>query len=830
MGAFEDGEGAIQALITTWQSTPEGDRNEATTRLQLIDQLMFNVLGWDRADCEAEARLEGTYTDYEFSLPYRVLIVEAKREGLSFEVPAGTTDHLTRISFFRKYNRAVFAAIEQCARYCQERGVQYGVVTNGHQLIGFLAARNDGVAPLDGDAIVFASLHSMAGSFLLLWNTLSQSGVRQHGLLRELLGAVAHPPEKLSSRLSDYPGFKDRNLLQANLQILAELVLEDMVRLPANEQEFLQTCYSPSGAISQYSLLSKRLLEARYSTLMGQEGGTQLSPAVTSVGVEPDLLAQGLARRPVLLVGDVGAGKTMFIRHFIRIDATEVLSKAIVIYLDLGQKPTFTADLAAFLWTEITRQLREDHSIDIEERGFVRRVHAVDLERFEKGIYGGLKKTDPEEYGRRELDFLQHQLEDREGHIQRSLVHITDHQRKQFVFFVDNVDQRPYDLQQEAFLVANSMAQNWPSTVFVSLRPETFHMSRVRGSLSAYHLKAFTVAPPRLDSVIQRRFEYSLELLQRGAVASLGGVGLDAPSLEHYLTVVKNSFAENPSLAELVDNLCGGNIRSALEYIKTFVASGHVNTRKILDIQAATGSYLVPLHEFIRALLFGDHVYYDPDSSPITNVLDISSDDAREHFILPLLLATVESFGRSEKDGFISVDDAYRSLQDAGFAPRQVDWAMARGLSAKLLERPSRTVDEANETPVERAYVRVTSSGTYHFKRLLANFNYLDAIVTDTPIAVAGFREQIRDVYSINDRLRRALAFIDYLDASWELIGRRDLPLVWPQLSAEAKAQIAGIASRTGGGTYTRRPFRPRGLRTLDHMGRRRMPNGGSGK
>jgi hypothetical protein len=44
-----------------------GTRNEATTRLHLIDELIFRCFGWDRADREAESRLEGTYCDYATS-------------------------------------------------------------------------------------------------------------------------------------------------------------------------------------------------------------------------------------------------------------------------------------------------------------------------------------------------------------------------------------------------------------------------------------------------------------------------------------------------------------------------------------------------------------------------------------------------------------------------------------------------------------------------------------------------------------------------------------------------------------------------------------------
>ena len=42
------------------------NRNEATTRLHLIDAILFDVLQWQKDSCRAEERLDGDdhYTDY----------------------------------------------------------------------------------------------------------------------------------------------------------------------------------------------------------------------------------------------------------------------------------------------------------------------------------------------------------------------------------------------------------------------------------------------------------------------------------------------------------------------------------------------------------------------------------------------------------------------------------------------------------------------------------------------------------------------------------------------------------------------------------------------
>ncbi len=75
--------------LSTWYSANESNRNEATTRHHLIDVLIHECLRWPREDVAAEESVDGKYSDYSFTAPRRLLIIEAKREGKYFEIPAG---------------------------------------------------------------------------------------------------------------------------------------------------------------------------------------------------------------------------------------------------------------------------------------------------------------------------------------------------------------------------------------------------------------------------------------------------------------------------------------------------------------------------------------------------------------------------------------------------------------------------------------------------------------------------------------------------------------------------------------------------------------------
>jgi hypothetical protein len=323
----------LEKLIE-WYIPRVDQRNEATTRLHLIDTLFFECLGWLKEDVILEDSHEGEYTDYTFLAPRQILIVEAKKENNYFELPLVGKEQLeySLVPLMRDYPN-LSAAIKQVTGYCQSRGVPFAAVSNGHQLVVFVATRSDGLPPLRGKALVFPSLHFMLDHFLELWQALSKLAVEHQKLYARLIGdVIPELPPKHSSSIIGYPGVVNRNTLQADLQSLSELVIEDLVHAEILEKTFLEECYAQSGALSQYSSISKSILQARYVALFDSETpGPALTSASTKEGISPELLAESLSRRPILLIGDVGVGKTTFIRHLINVDAAQIFDKAIYI-------------------------------------------------------------------------------------------------------------------------------------------------------------------------------------------------------------------------------------------------------------------------------------------------------------------------------------------------------------------------------------------------------------------------------------------------------------------------------------------------------------------
>lgn len=785
MDGFERGHAALEGLMAE-----DSDRslNEATTRRSLIDTLVKDVLAWPDDQVRCEEYAEGDYLDYSLGSPYCLAVVEAKRVGHSFDGPAGVYGGWHALSVFRDHSKSNQDAIDQVLRYCQKSGVGLAVLSNGNQILAFLGSRSDGKKPTQGRAVYYSSFADMSARFHELWDMLSFEGVKRGDLGRKLSRNSQLPlPPPLSSRIHSYPGYRIGSEMETDLRILGDLFIQDVMREESITDEFLMDCYCSNGALSQYAVVSKEILRTRYRAFDLQ---AKTEPARSRKGTNRnltnDVIAGAITKRPVILLGDVGVGKSMFLKHLFRIESKDLLDKTTVFYVDFLKHSGLRDDVLDQLVKVVTDTLRVDQGIDINEGTFVRSVYNRELNGFKRGIYGELKESDPSSYRSREIEMLATHISESYEHVRRSLVYLQSSRTMSFVIALDNMDQHETSFQEQIFILGQSIAETWPTAVFMSLRPDTFHESRSTGALAAYQPRVFTISPPRSDQVLLRRLEFAKkELLRFGRLPGFpAGLTIDSSSLVVYIDVLLDAFRSNEQLVELIDNLSSGNTRKALDFVSTFVGSGYVQTSRILEAHKAGRSYVVPIHEFIRAILYGDHRYYDPSTSPVPNLFALSTGTGSEHFLLPMLLALVQVEGETESGGFTDLVGCVGRLRGLGFTPDQIDYQFQRAVRHGLLE--STDMGDAGHL------VRITTAGGYLHKKLVCTFAYIDAVVVDTPVLDPTARGGIRDVKDIGDRADRAEVFLDYLNACWPF-GNDFTPFSWPVVLDDSRRSLRDV-------------------------------------
>ena len=474
-----------------------------------------------------------------------------------------------------------------------------------------------------------------------------------------------------------------------------------------------------------------------------------------------------------------------------------MLDDSLFLYIDLGSQATLGQDLGSFIMSELKKQLLDDHNVDIQSNSFIRGVYNLNIERFRKSIYGPLHEEDPTAYRMKEIEHLEELVSNEREHVRMSIDHIAKGRMKQVIVVIDNADQRSDDIQQKAFLAAQEIAEHWQATVFIALRIETFYRSQRLGTLSGYHPKAFTIAPPRIDTVIEKRLNFALRLTSGDIpVKNLGDdIGINLERLDSIIRVFLRSLKENGDLVEFLDNIAGGNVRLALDLVRGFLGSGHVNTDKIIQIFEQSGRYIIPLHEFYRAVAYGDHEHYDPNSSPIANLFDLTSVDSKEHFLLPIFLSILYATSSTDSNsGFVESDRLFDQLQAIGSVTQQIDQSITRSIRHKLIETDlSDLEDEQDLLPKT---MRITTVGAYHIQRLISQFTYVDTIIVDTPILSEEYRTQIKDVRDIRDRINRAELFLLYLDECWQGLKGLDIHFNWISTVHKLREDIKAIKNR----------------------------------
>jgi hypothetical protein len=676
----------------------------------------------------------------------------------------------------------------QVLGYCATLGIEYGAICNGHQLVAFIAVRHDR-PPLEGKALVIDGRQSLQDNFPHIWQNLTPWAVRERRLTRTLtIEAEAAIPPKVSSTVFSFHQQRYPSRLQVDLRALVDLLIYDIPLADDMKEQFYADCYCDTSQLTQYTLLSERILKTRYAALF--ESSTSSNPqtvAVTSPGRLPSdgsnktTTVDALTKRPIILLGDGGVGKTSFLDNLISVRARDTFNKAIYIMINLGTKGNLVTNIRDFILEEVERQLDKTYKVDIYEKRFVRSIYDLEVQKFRKSIFSAGSRDEKDSEGPTGInEYLKALARNKAEHIKKSISHIAKGRRQQVVIFIDNVDQRKIGDQQEAFLAAQEIASDWSALVYISLRPQTFYASKRSGTLSAYANRVFTISPPPPDVALVKRLTFALRIAE-GTVSpeTLNQISLNLESITMILRVLLRSIRVNDDIKRFVANITGGNIRALLEIFTTFIGSPNVEFNKIIDIEKRTGKYIIPLHEFTKHALLGEFAHYSSTTSLAVNLFDVYTNDSREHFLSALLIAYLQSPGpHKDADGFVRTRKITEEMQSCKFLPQQIAAHLQKLLRKNLIESEGREGMDLHWSELEGdalsdAY-RVTSVGAYHLHGWMGSFSYLDAMSFDTSI----FDEQsfqilarVANSFYIGDRLNRTDEFRNYITRQWHESG-----------------------------------------------------------
>ncbi|MDY3562257.1 hypothetical protein R5W23_003719 [Gemmata sp. JC673] len=781
--------------------------NEAMTRLRAIDTILFDVLGWDklRVDVEKYCREVG-YADYAMhsdeALP---MILEAKKAtdaetkkkiGESFVLPSKVKFPANAIGFslLAKECPEADKALRQSSGYAASLGARYIAISNGHQWLISLSWL-DGVPVDERSVIVFESLDAIKNKFRLFWECFSPNGVATNRVLDKLLDSrKAPPPNKLSQRITGYPNPVQPNQAAEDIA----LVLGDVWTDLQNEElelEFLEECYVIPSSKSATLEFAKDLIEQKYRS------DENVTATILKSAQVPGLIASYQPQRPIIVLGNVGNGKTTFLRYLRMIEASKTLEKYIQLEIDFLDRLTDDREVSDYVYRTIEEQLMKPPvKMDVLSDKLIRSILKNELKRFPNTPAGKAFPQSSPEYIKAELEFINGFCADKHDFYRRVFRSLRGERQYTVAIFMDNLDRCPDRIQEAAFLRASAIARDWACLVFVCLRPATFYKSSQSGVLDTVSPKVISITSADSDIVLTRRLKYAKRYAegklksQQSRTAQYGSkFSYEMPTVAAVIQCLLDSIRSRggSDIVQLFSSAANNNTRAMLVLVKKYLTSKFLDSRTIAESYMHDASYRIYDYQIIRTLMLGDSVHYDPSSSPFCNIFDIQHANPVEHFSRVTALNFLNTFADSQPQqaAYVRVSDVKTHLCTMGYTAEHAHRTVQFLFEKQCIE--SRDPIEKWSDSIE--FICITHRGKYHVAHLISRFNYLDAVSIDTPILDDATRAELRDVRTLEDRVRQCALFVEYLDKCSEGILDVSVRSLWKTAYSQAMNEMARI-------------------------------------
>jgi hypothetical protein len=793
-----------------------GRVTEADTRANILDRIIHGVLKWPPESVRRELYASPGFIDYELAAGRPILVLEAKASDVTFSLPHRKRTAVRRMKLDGSLtsDKALLDAITQTQRYCSDRGIRYGVTTNGYSFIIFRAI-TEGSPWKEGSAVVFASPKEVQADFATFWNLLSYEAAAD-GKLHEAFRAAAPEPreyERPIDRVLDADSTYGRNTLNMALRPYVEKFFGDIASQDAIE--ILEHCYIHSRPLQ---IIDKDL------DLVIRDHIPQFAPEAAQLathegrpsGVFEEDLRASISRREargfvVALMGGIGSGKTTFLTRFFKVvapDLTEEDAPALVIYLNFLGAPDVLASLEQFHWGKVANALKELEPA-LARRETLEKVFEAQLATLRE-IFGEHKEQLDEKLSTRLYDLAS---DNKEFSI-AALRYSAKAGRLPVVVF-DNVDQLGVDVQTHLFTVAQHFANHLGCMSILVLREETYSAAGFQRQLTAYTVRPYHLSSPRFRDLIRVRIDFATRDVAKSH-------GQDAQptfdqvysGLKDFFDLLRKSvFHQNHNIVRLVEATSFGNMRLALNLFNNFMLSGATNMEKIL-YKWHEGGYSVPFHEFAKSVILGDFRYYKEGRSLFINIFDISVTRNASHFTALRMLSYLSH--RRDRDrgaeGFVGTHELITAIADIFDNEDDCIKVLKKlmSLTRQLVELDTRRTD----TLAGASSVRITSAGKYYMDYLVRSFAYLDLVWNDTPLSSRALSDELaRLIHStdMTERFWRVEKFLDYLTQAEEselteraLLGFEGfygpfMPGIWAQYRREKDAIHKKFAQRRRG-------------------------------
>lgn len=743
--------GAPSSIVAHLRARTESEdlasKNEAATRLEFIDQILRDVLGWNVEEFNPEeyvgdsaGRQERAFLDYHLRSKGSIsLVVEAKKVGEAFSLSGDRRPRRVSLKTLQKnHGDELAAVVKQAKRYCLRTGTPSFVVTNGIQWIASLAFAQQ-VPERDLQAVVFYDLQDVEKNLSLFIDLLSPAGIANQSLRREAIGANAFFPsfaDRLNNRLpAGHPS--QRNYLSSELSAVMRVCFGDLT--DEAHATMLEACYVSSDARNQE--LTKLESFAGQLPLDLPSGAEKMSRVRGAEGrfVDPET-DEG---ESILLVGRAGSGKSTFLamaKQRLR-QAGVTAATTVILHVDLKPQTQVHSDnfsheiLIRDICDALLQQAQEEYPLhDPYEHDLLREIFSREIDKLRKSLSPDARTGSG--FEKRLNETIQKHLERPDHHLKAYLGFLARKGIRALVL-LDNVDRGTEPFERVTHQLAETVAKNTRATVVTSLRESTYRRGKDKGFLDVGRHTTFAISPPALTGVADKRFEYVRDrvkfdegLRRRLRNAIEGG---HASAVFDFADILSEAvLADTSKVGRCLQSLAGTNIRMAFEILEHFVTSPYTDVEKVFRYhqnRGPTGTSIY-LDDFLRSVMRRDGLRYEENGSVVLNLFQVPPSAKSSHFTAIRILQFLAAHAGISEYSTVLLEDLNEKLAGLGFAPDHVTERVNRLGSAGLVNSLSKS--EPPWAPTDT--VRLGLAGRYYLEELVFEREYLNNLVDDTVI------------------------------------------------------------------------------------------------
>jgi hypothetical protein len=747
-----------------------GEVSEEDTRANILDRVLHEVLGWPRDCVYREVYVNPGFLDYELSIGKPTVVIEAKKSGVSFVFPFRKKyPKSLKVGGVLSTDKEIRKAVEQTQRYCSDKGIGFGVATNGYAFVIFRALV-EGMPWRERNAYVFASIKEVEERFTEFWNLLSYPAVSA-GKLREAFLPVggegrgfSRPVEMILDADANY----NRNPINVALRPYVSKFFGDIAA--QDDIEILERCYVRTVPLQIIDESLKLMIKDTIPEFASSAVQIRMSREERGGQVEREVRRVVEGKRAtgtvILIMGGIGSGKSTFLKRFFKVVIDDLVGAdgpALEIYLDFSGAPELLDELRGFFWSKLCDVLKS-RLPNITQKETLERLFRTEME-----VIGNIYADDEDGCRKKMAERLEELFSNRERLSVAALRHAVSEGRMPIMVF-DNVDQLRLKAQVEIFSYAQRLAKSNLCMSIIVLREESYYAAQMQKHLTAYSIRSYHLSSPRFVELFRARLDFATAAAaekQRRNV--LTEEGHNVQQVLDFFRLLRGSILDvrKKYLARLIESISFGNARLALKLLEEFMTSGTTNIVKILDRFYSEGGYTVPFHEFAKSIILGERRFYKEPRSFVLNVFNVSDKRNASHFTALRILRYLTKVGATvrEREGFVNIQQLLTDVVDIFDNEQDCLWNIMR-----LIDRRRQLIElntRRTETLAGASSARITASGTYYLGLFVRAFAYLDLMWHDTPFDDEGIATALSRLMHTTDmykRFKRVEIFLDYLD------------------------------------------------------------------